>query len=180
MWDLDHHIIAGVENTDSWPARKGDLQCAFPLDVLMVPSLKLFFLANINNLTGVVLTPGSTIHFGTIDYLDHLSLSPQEGDSSAIFVGTVHHGMPSLHTTLEETFDEDSTASGTEGSSGSPSPRGCNMVTLTDPVTNMPMLDSTLASRPFQRSWYGLRRLSHHQLCQSPILGQSCHRRHQV
>jgi hypothetical protein len=31
--DLDHPVLGGVKNT----ARKGDLQCAFSLDVLMVP-----------------------------------------------------------------------------------------------------------------------------------------------
>jgi hypothetical protein len=40
---LEHMILttlyfAGAENTDSWHAKKGDLQCAFPLDILMVPS----------------------------------------------------------------------------------------------------------------------------------------------
>jgi hypothetical protein len=38
MCDLDHPILVGVENIDSWCTRKGDLQCAFPLDVQMVPS----------------------------------------------------------------------------------------------------------------------------------------------
>jgi hypothetical protein len=30
--------LIGAKNTNSWHARKGDLQRAFPLDVLMVPS----------------------------------------------------------------------------------------------------------------------------------------------
>jgi hypothetical protein len=30
--------LAGAKNTDNWHARKGDLQHAFPLDILMVPS----------------------------------------------------------------------------------------------------------------------------------------------
>jgi hypothetical protein len=30
--------LAGVKKIDSWRAKKGDLQGAFPLDVLMVPS----------------------------------------------------------------------------------------------------------------------------------------------
>jgi hypothetical protein len=30
--------LTGAKNTDSWRARKGDLQHAFPLNVLMVPS----------------------------------------------------------------------------------------------------------------------------------------------
>jgi hypothetical protein len=33
--------LASAKNTNSWHARKGDLQCAFPLDVLMVPSSSL-------------------------------------------------------------------------------------------------------------------------------------------
>jgi hypothetical protein len=36
--DLDHLILAGAKNTDNWHATKGDLQRAFPLHVLMVPS----------------------------------------------------------------------------------------------------------------------------------------------
>jgi hypothetical protein len=78
--DLDHPVLAGVENTDSWHTRKGELQRAFPLDVLMIPSPKLSFVANINNPTGASLAPGNTIHFGslefTVDRLSRLSLSP--------------------------------------------------------------------------------------------------------
>jgi hypothetical protein len=74
--------LVGAKNTDSWHARKGDLQRAFPLDVLMVPSPKLSFVANGNNPTSVGLAPGSTIHFGsmefTTDRLGCLSLFPQE------------------------------------------------------------------------------------------------------
>jgi hypothetical protein len=41
--ELEHTILttlflAGAKNTDSWCARKRDLQRAFPLDVSMVPS----------------------------------------------------------------------------------------------------------------------------------------------
>jgi hypothetical protein len=36
--DLDYMYLKGAKNTDSWRARKGDLQRAFPLDVPMVPS----------------------------------------------------------------------------------------------------------------------------------------------
>jgi hypothetical protein len=36
MHDLDHPILASAKNTDSWCAKKGDLQRTFPLDVLMV------------------------------------------------------------------------------------------------------------------------------------------------
>jgi hypothetical protein len=80
MRDLDHHVLASVENTNSWCARNGDLQRAFPLHVPMVPSPKLSFIANGNNPTDVGLTPCSTIHFGNLEFtgdrLSHLSLSP--------------------------------------------------------------------------------------------------------
>jgi hypothetical protein len=62
-----------------------------------------------------------------------------------MFVGMVHRGLPSLHTTLEESSDEDGTTSGAGGSSGSPSPRVCNVVTLTDPITSTQALENTLA-----------------------------------
>jgi hypothetical protein len=38
MNDLDHPVLVGAENTDSWCARKGSLQHAFPINVLMVHS----------------------------------------------------------------------------------------------------------------------------------------------
>jgi hypothetical protein len=81
--DLDHSVLAGAKNTDSWHVRKGDLQRAFPLDILMVPSPKLSFIANGNNLIDVGLTPGSTIHFGSLEFtadrLGRLSLPPRIG-----------------------------------------------------------------------------------------------------
>jgi hypothetical protein len=57
----------------------------------------------------------------------------------------VHNGSPSLYTTLEDSYDVDSAASGVGGSSGSLGPRGCNVVTLTDPITSTQALENTLA-----------------------------------
>jgi hypothetical protein len=72
--------LVGAKNTDSWHARKGDFHPAFPLDIQMVPSLKVSFIANGNHLTSVGLAPGSTIRFSsmkfTADRLGRLSLSP--------------------------------------------------------------------------------------------------------
>jgi hypothetical protein len=71
--------LASAKNIDSRHARKGDLQRAFPLDDPMVPSLKLSFVANGDNSTGVGLDPGHTIHFGSLEFttdrLIRLSLS---------------------------------------------------------------------------------------------------------
>jgi hypothetical protein len=123
MRDLDHPVLAGVENTDSWHAMKGDLQRASPLDVPMVTSSKLSFIANASNLIGVGLTLSEAIHFGslefTADHLGRLSLSPKQWDSGAIFIGMVHSRSPSLHNTLEDSSNKDDAASGVWDSSGS-------------------------------------------------------------
>jgi hypothetical protein len=92
----------------------------------MVYSPKLSFVANGSNPTDVGLTLGETTCFGslefTADHLSRLSLSPQEGDSGALFIGLVHSGSPSLHTALQDSIDEGDAASGEGGSSRSPSP----------------------------------------------------------
>jgi hypothetical protein len=124
--DLDHPILVGAENTDSWCTRKRDLQHTFSLDILIVTSPKVSFVTNGINLTGAGLAPGETIQFSylefTADRLGHLSLYPKERDSAAIFIGVVHSGSPSLHTTLEDSSDKDGAASSTVGSSRSPGP----------------------------------------------------------
>jgi hypothetical protein len=65
-------------------------------DVLMVPSLKLSFIANDDNPTSVVLALGYTIHFDSLEFisdcLGRLSLSPLGWDSDAIFISMAHSG----------------------------------------------------------------------------------------
>jgi hypothetical protein len=94
----------------------------------MVSLPKLSFVANGNNQTSVRLALGSTIHFSSLEFtanrLSRLSLSPQEWDSSAIFIGIVHSTSPSLHTTLEESSDKDGTALGTGGALDPSAPEG--------------------------------------------------------
>jgi hypothetical protein len=113
----------------------------------MVYSPKLSFVANGSNLTGVGLALGKTICFYslefTIDHLGRLSLSPEEGDSGALFVGILHSGSPSLHTALEDSFDEGGAASGEEGSSGSPDPRAYDVATPRAPITTTLAPEST-------------------------------------
>jgi hypothetical protein len=108
----------------------------------MVYSPKPFFVANGNNPTSVGLALGKTIYFGnlefTVDRFGRLSLSPKEDDSSAVFIGMLHSGSPSWHTAFEDSLDEGSTTLGGEGSSGSPSLQGCNMVTPTVPIITTP------------------------------------------
>jgi hypothetical protein len=118
--------LVNAKNNDSWYARKGDLQHAFPLDVLMITSPKLCFIANGNNPTGVSLALGETIHFGnlvfTADRFGHLSLSSDERNSGTIFIGIMHNGSSSSHTTLEDSSVEGSAALGAGGISESLGP----------------------------------------------------------
>jgi hypothetical protein len=111
-------------------------------------SPKLTFVANSNNLTGVGLTMGETICFGslelTTDHLGNLSLSLEGNDPGIVFVGMVHCGSLSLHTVLEESFDEGDAASGRGVSSCFPGPQGCNVVTPVVPITTTPLPESTL------------------------------------
>jgi hypothetical protein len=94
----------------------------------MVTSPKLPFIANDDNPTGVGLALGETIHFDGLEFnvnrLGRLSLSPYEGDSSAIFIWMVHIRSPSLHTDLEDSSDEGGIASGTGGAMGPLAPEG--------------------------------------------------------
>jgi hypothetical protein len=79
------------KNTNSCRARKGDLQCAFPLDVLIVYLPKLSFVANGNNLTSIGLAPGKTTCFRSLEFiadrLGRILLSALEGYSGTIFIG---------------------------------------------------------------------------------------------
>jgi hypothetical protein len=94
----------------------------------MVTSPKLSFIANGRNPTGIGLAPGKIIHFCTLEFtadrLGRLSLSPKERDQGAIFIRMVHNGLPSLHSTLEDSSDEDGTTSGTGGALDPPDPEG--------------------------------------------------------
>jgi hypothetical protein len=100
MCDLDHPILAGAKYTDSWRTRKGDLQRAFPLDVMMVPSSMITVTADGERLTCGGFSLGVTIHLGSIefivDYFGGLSHSPRRGDSDVAFMGPTHSGTPSL------------------------------------------------------------------------------------
>jgi hypothetical protein len=89
-------LLAGVENTDSWRAGKGDLQCAFPLGILMVPSSVIIVAADGEHLTCSGFSLSETVHLGNFefitDYFDDLSLSPRRGDIGVAFMGSTRSG----------------------------------------------------------------------------------------
>jgi hypothetical protein len=93
----------------------------------MIPP-KLSFITNSNNPSDIGLALSSTIHFGSLEFISncfgHLSLSTQERDSDAIFVGMICGGSPSSRTAVEEFSSEDGTTFSTGRSSRSPSPEG--------------------------------------------------------
>jgi hypothetical protein len=73
--------LVGTKNTYSWYARKGDLQHAFPLDVLMVPSSALAIAVDGECLSSDVFSLGETSLFGSLEFIaDHFgSLSLSHG-----------------------------------------------------------------------------------------------------
>jgi hypothetical protein len=58
--------FTATENTDSWHARKGDLQHAFPLDVSMVYSSMLAVSTDGECLMCSDFSLGETVHFGAL------------------------------------------------------------------------------------------------------------------
>jgi hypothetical protein len=72
--ELEHAILttlylAGAKNTFIWPARKGDLQCAFPLDILMVPSSMITITTDGECLMCGGFTLGKTVYLGSIEFI---------------------------------------------------------------------------------------------------------------
>jgi hypothetical protein len=77
-------FLVGAKNVDSWHARKGNLQRAFPLDILMVPSYAFTITADGERLTCDGFSLGETVRLGNFEsfanYFSGLSLSPRRGD----------------------------------------------------------------------------------------------------
>jgi hypothetical protein len=79
----------------------------------MLHSQKLTTVTNSNHQTSVGFILGETIYFWRLEFITdrfaNLSLSPEGNDSGAISMGMVHSRLPSLHTILDESTDEDDT-----------------------------------------------------------------------
>jgi hypothetical protein len=59
--------LTGAKNTNSWCARKGDLQRAFPLDIPMVPSSVIVVAADGEHLTCGGFCHSETIRLGNFE-----------------------------------------------------------------------------------------------------------------
>jgi hypothetical protein len=92
------------KNTNSWHTKKGDLQCGFPLDVLMVPSLALVVAAGSERLLCDGFSLGATIRFGNLkfitDQFSGLSLSLSRDGSGTVIMNPAHRGALLLPWTL--------------------------------------------------------------------------------
>jgi hypothetical protein len=121
-------LILPVEKTNSWCARKGDLQRAFPLNVLMILASAITVIADGECLTCSGFSLGKTIHLRNfefiVDYFGGLSFSLGRGVEGATFMSSTRSraSTPRWAMTKEST-EEFLTVSGREGSFNLPSTR---------------------------------------------------------
>jgi hypothetical protein len=120
--------LSSAKNTNSWHIRKGDLQRAFPLDVLMVLSSSIVIAADGERLACSGFSLSETVHLGNFkfitDYFSGLSRSPERGDEGAAFVGSTCCGASTpQRAMIEDSTEEFLTTSSGEGSFSRPSPR---------------------------------------------------------
>jgi hypothetical protein len=128
---------------------RGNLQHAFPLDVLMVLSSAITIVANGERLTCNGFSLGETVHLGNFeiiaDYFGSLSFSPRRGDIDATFMGSSHSGASTLwQAMIEGSAEEFLMVSSREGSFSLPSPRRHDTGALLTPVTITPCLKDIL------------------------------------
>jgi hypothetical protein len=143
-------FLVSAENTDSWHAWKGDLQCVFPLDVMMVPLSAIAVTTDGERLTCSVLSPSETVCLGNFkfitNYFSSLSLSPKRGDEGAPFTGSTCGGASTLWWAMIEVSTKDFLiASCGEGTISLPSPRRHNMRASLAPATTTPWMENAPA-----------------------------------
>jgi hypothetical protein len=140
--------LASAKNTYSWHARKGDMQCGFPLSVSMVPTSVLTVNAEDECLSCDVFSLGETIQFGSLkfitDHFDGLSLSPMGYGSTTVVMGSTHGGPPSpLQATIGDSIEEFHMTLNIEGRIDFPSPRRHDTRASTAPATTIPWSETT-------------------------------------
>jgi hypothetical protein len=121
--------LASAKHTDSWHARKGDLQRAFPQDIPMVPSSMITITTDGECLTCGGFSLDETIHLGSFEFIAYYfsgsSLSPRRGDSGDAFMGSTRSWKPSpWWAMIKDSTEEFLMASSGEGAPPSPLPGG--------------------------------------------------------
>jgi hypothetical protein len=129
MHNLDHHVLADAENTNSRCTKKGDLLRVFPLNTPMVPSSVITVTANGERLTCGGFPLGKTIRLESFEFIiDNFSiliLSPRRGDSGVTFMGSTRSGTPPPWRAMIEDFAKKFLmVSSMEGALVSPLPAG--------------------------------------------------------
>jgi hypothetical protein len=131
-----------VEKTDT---RKGDLQRAFPLNILMVHSSALAISAEGEHLTCSGFSLDETVCLGSFefiaDYYGTLSLSPRRNDPSASFIVSIRNAPLSLCLAMiEDSNEEFHAASSGEAGSNLPSHRRHDTRAPPTPIMIQPRL----------------------------------------
>jgi hypothetical protein len=148
LCDLDHHVLAGEENTDKWHARKRDLQYTFPMDVPMVPSLTLIITADGEFFLLCDFSLSETIRYGRLEFIADcfggLSLSPRRDSSDAATMGSTRSRPPSpLQAMTRDSTKELHTASDRDGGLNVPSPRRHDIGASLTPAITMSWPENT-------------------------------------
>jgi hypothetical protein len=150
--------LVGAKNTDNWCAKKGDLQCASPLGILMVSSSSIAITSDGECLACSRFFLGKPILLGNLEFITHyfaaLSLSPRRGNEGAIFMGSTHSGASTLQrATIGESTKEFLTVSSREGSFGHPSPRRCSTGAsfATTTTATWKVMPQPKTNHPFER-----------------------------
>jgi hypothetical protein len=144
--------LAGAKITNSWCSRKGDLQRAFPLDVLMVPSSVIAVAPDSERLMCGGFFPGEVVCLGNFefiaDYINGLILSPRRGDTGSAFMGSTRSEAPTpCRAMIEGSAEELLTVSSREGRFGLPSPRRRGTGASLAPVTTTPRMENAPAAQ---------------------------------
>jgi hypothetical protein len=144
--------FAGAKNTDSWHTKKGDLKCAFPLDIPMVHSSALAVSTDSEHLMCSGFFLSKTDCFGSLEFITdcfgNLSLSPRRNDSGATLMGSTHSGPPSpLRAMIDVSTEEFYMASSREGDSILPPPQRQGTGASPAPVTTAPWLEDASATQ---------------------------------
>jgi hypothetical protein len=140
------------KNTNSWRARKGDLQHTFHLDVRMVPSSALIIATDGERLPCGGFSLNETIRFGSLKFITNcfggLSLSPRGDSTDAAIMGSTHNRPPTLlRAMIGESTEEFHTTSGGEGGLGPASPRRRGNGAPPSPAMTISQSEDTLTTQ---------------------------------
>jgi hypothetical protein len=145
MNDLDHHVFCRCRKYRQLVCHKGDLQCAFSLDVSMVHSSVLAVSADGECLMCGGFSLGKTIRFGSLQFIADcfcvLSFFPRRNDSGAAFIASTRRA------TVPTVGHDRGLHRGVLRGSDLPSSRRHDTGAPSTPVATTPWLDDALATQ---------------------------------